>query len=331
MNHTERPNIVAKLILVCIALLLIPLTVHAELSTRADLGVAFDQNVRSISADNISGSTLLGVTFESLLLLGGDNSGLLKSISSSDIRVISDNGIDRISKIVILFGTHGSGLRGIHGSGLRYADTSEVQGIHGSGLRGIHGSGLRTLITLEDGINSRNAASSSPNLLVLGPVSSIDPNAGTVTILGQTIVVTNSTMTVSLEGGQPSISVGLDKIALTKNDYVGIGGQLTARGVIIASVIVRLQHAYVAGASPSYIRGIIDKSNNSLATVSIGTLTVDYGSVLYDPEFLAITDGSVVEFIGFTDNTNESFYAVSANTIFEPYNVSAKLSAYLFN
>ena len=168
-------------------------------------------------------------------------------------------------------GLKGSGLRGLKGSGLR--------GLKGSGLRGLKGSGLRSVTYEND--NSTVVDYGIP-LLALGPVSSIDKASAAISILGQVVVVDSVTQTVVL-GEQLNTANGLSGLMLLNaGDYVAVAGEVMDPGRHLGTVLIRMPTPYIDGATPVYVRTIVESVDREIATVSAGQTLVNFGAALYD-------------------------------------------------
>ena len=121
--------------------------------------------------------------------------------------------------------------------------------------------------------------------LVLGPVTAIDSTSASVTVLGQTFSVGQSTYGAGWTDGR--VSVG---------DYVlAIGFQGT--NVLSALVLARVDEQYVPGASPVFLRGPIDSANSALGVAGLGTALIDYTPAL-DGGTTGLVPGRVGEFLG---------------------------------
>lgn len=115
---------------------------------------------------------------------------------------------------------------------------------------------------------------------IVGPVGSIDTTASTLTLLGQTVLVTTSTVFDS------SLSGGLS--ALTAGALIEVHGLLDqATGQITAT---RIEPK--AGATAYKLRGVVAALDTAAKTFKIGSETINYAGVTTVPSTLA--DGIVV-------------------------------------
>jgi hypothetical protein len=170
------------------------------------------------------------------------------------------------------------------------SDDATVRGISGSNvLRGISGSNVVRGISGSNvlrGISGSNVLRGSgdvPNLaeyssVAIGPVESISvdgPNTK-VSILGQTFATT--------PGVASNVAVG---------DYVvAVGNNGALAGIYPTG------QSYVVGVSPVALRGVVSSVDATRATMSVGSTSIDYSSILASrPEFQPQVD-EVVEVDG---------------------------------
>jgi hypothetical protein len=132
-------------------------------------------------------------------------------------------------------------------------------------------------------------------LLAIGPISNIDAENGSILVNGQ-LFITDSQTKISNQ-----TAVG---------DYVAVGGEIMHPGVSLATEVITLDDAYTAGASPAYIRAIIENNDPSLALATSGISKLDYSAALHAD--VLISQNEEVEFIGHA--FGNSFFA-SAVTI----------------
>ncbi|WP_455378936.1 DUF5666 domain-containing protein [Petrachloros mirabilis] len=144
-----------------------------------------------------------------------------------------------------------------------------------------------------------------------GPIQSInkvDANNGTLVVMGQTVVIDDTTKFDDCSGQpptcQPSVSQGLD--SLSDNDFVEVSGFVKDDGanptVIMASFIekkVGVTGCDSGGKSICEVKGRITAHTRSQETFQIGNLKVDY-STANTVNMIGITDwsGVVVEVKG---------------------------------
>ncbi len=127
-------------------------------------------------------------------------------------------------------------------------------------------------------------------LVAIGPVSYKDSR---LTVNGQAIIRDGET-TIEAEDGSPHAR-------LRQGDYVAVTGDLMEPGRALATAIVVLDEEYVEGASPTYLRAIIESTSSSGVAYSAGS-QVDFTPSLFQTELANIAQGDIAEFIGFNSD-----------------------------
>ncbi|MEO0345200.1 MAG: DUF5666 domain-containing protein [Pseudomonadota bacterium] len=125
---------------------------------------------------------------------------------------------------------------------------------------------------------------------VEGPISAIDVGAGTITVLGQTVIIDAGT---SFDDDFPVSGLA----GLQVNDVVEVSGFVASDGSIIATRIERDDD------NDDFERkGIVESLDTSALTFSLGSLVVDYSAALLE-DFPSgdIADGDLVEVEGTLD------------------------------
>ena len=119
---------------------------------------------------------------------------------------------------------------------------------------------------------------------VEGPVSSVDSAAGTLVVLGQTIVVDGGT---SIDDSCPATLSELTGVAA-----VEVSGPVRADGTIVAT---RIECKAVAGELE--VTGLVSNLNTGAMTFQINALVVDYSEAMVDnfPTAGVINEGDPVE------------------------------------
>jgi hypothetical protein len=113
-----------------------------------------------------------------------------------------------------------------------------------------------------------------------GPVDAVDPTAGTVTVLGQTVDANpNTVWDTALIGGMAGLTVGEVVKVFALYD--------SATNEYVASRIEA-----DPGATGYKVRGAVSNLDTTAMTYSIGSLSIDYSDVMDPPEGLA--DGAIV-------------------------------------
>jgi len=238
----------------------------------------------SVAVDDAGQIGQLGVT---LIGIDGDGSLLLTGVSNS-----------------VSLGLKGSGVRGLKGSGVR--------GLKGSGVRGLKGSGVRS-VTYEN--DNPTVVDYGIPLVALGPVSSIDYASGTIGILGQVVVVDSVTQTLDLEGNLDTANGLAGLTLLSAGDYIAVAGEVMDPGQHLGTVLIRMPTPYVDGATPVYVRTIVESVDQEIANISAGETSINFGAALYDSALFDVDQGSVVEFVGTTAADYTAVNATSGNII----------------
>ena len=115
-----------------------------------------------------------------------------------------------------------------------------------------------------------------PTLRVTGPVEAYDAQHHTARILGQTVLV-----------GRALLVVG---------DSVSVVGTTSTSG-LIAATSIKDHGLYIAGASPIFISGQVQKVNSSVGTATVSGITVDLTPLMAD-SLVAPVVGSKVQVAG---------------------------------
>ncbi|MEM9322912.1 MAG: DUF5666 domain-containing protein [Pseudomonadota bacterium] len=138
-----------------------------------------------------------------------------------------------------------------------------------------------------------------------GPISAIDIGAGTITVLGQTVIIDAGTSFDDdfLVGGIEGLQV---------NDVIEVSGFVTSDGSIIATRIE------LDDDNDEFERkGIVESLDTSALTFNLGSLVVDYSAaVLEDFPSGDIADGNLVEAEG-TIDPNDAGRLIASKIEFE--------------
>ncbi len=260
-------------------------------------------------ADNgnngVAGTILRGILSNGDLLLGQSQNTRLTESSDSGLRGSSGSG---------LRGSSGSGLRGSSGSGLRGSSGSGLRGSSGSGLRGSSGSGLR---------NFRNTPHYEYSfdelpLLAVGPISEVSTDGNIVEVLGQSVIIDDKTtfITFDLNGALVSIDEGVKNLDyFNKGDYIAVAGDLIDPGLQLGTILIKLPRRFIDGASPVYVRAILDSVDLSVGRASSGNTLIDVTATLHNTRNLSTQSGNVVEYFGYTYANYQSLVATSGNIV----------------
>jgi hypothetical protein len=159
--------------------------------------------------------------------------------------------------------------------------------------------------------SSAQASDSESPLIALGPITALDTLNGSISINGQVIIFDDQTVTGTTE----SIAFGLGGTSLlSAGDYVIVTGELMDPGLSLATDVLLLDEAYVAGDSEAYLRVLTDQNNSTEGKVYSGDTTIDYSPALYSNSLDQWVEGTEVEFYG---NAYENYFlavdALAAN------------------
>ena len=124
-------------------------------------------------------------------------------------------------------------------------------------------------------------ASSTPQLLIVGPVESVKQREGTATVLGQKLSL----------GSLGRIDIG---------ESISVFGVLRADGSIVVSSVGH-NGQYVPGASPIFLTAVVQQVSPAIGRATVGGLKVDLNSL---DQSQPVTVGSVVQLLGTQPNNN---------------------------
>lgn len=144
---------------------------------------------------------------------------------------------------------------------------------------------LGMVVTVKGTINADGVSGTADQILVeeviKGPIDSIDPATNSLIVLGQIVVVNETTLYEA-----PLVNLG----SLNPAEYVEVSGIVKSAGVIVATRVER------ENSLSSYkLKGVV--SNTTASTFTIGTLTVNYSGVAGLPSGVP-ADGLLVEVKG---------------------------------
>ena len=137
------------------------------------------------------------------------------------------------------------------------------------------------------------------NLLLRGPIESLDAGSSRILVLGQWIPVSATQLAASKIG-----------------QFVAVYGSLTSSGGYVVSALLHINSVrYVPGATSLYIKGLVSSADQSTGSLHIGSLSVDYSAALSEVNSLEIAKGEAVALRGWLYGGVSSFYAQSATVI----------------
>ena len=149
------------------------------------------------------------------------------------------------------------------------------------------------------GISGLDAGRSIQNipLLAVGPASKVDGTSSSFSVNGLVIFFDGVTETVGSKQDISSISEG---------DYLAVAGEIVDSGTGLATIVYTLTEPYSPGASPAYVRTILEKVNPASGSASAGGSTIDYQGSLYDAALSEIASGDEAEFHWFHNHFQPS-------------------------
>ena len=216
--------------------------------------------------------------------LRGINSGDLRGINSGDLRGINSGDLRGINS-GDLRGINSGDLRGINSGDLRGINSGDLRGINSGDLRGINSGDLRGINSGDvRGINSGDLRDINSELVLSGPVESIDLSNGVFTSLGQTVMASHDMLN--------SMSLG---------DLVSVTGSVAGPGWLYADAVEIADSGYVPGATEIFVSGIPSGVDRSLGQVQLGGLSIDYTPALSSG---SIPSGQMLGFRGIQPNSH---------------------------
>ena len=133
---------------------------------------------------------------------------------------------------------------------------------------------------------ANNTSAEDLPLGAMGPASFKD---GKLHVNGQTIIRDKQTSVENeSKGGSTRISQG---------DYVAIAGDVINSGKALATSIIILDEDYVDGASPTYLRVLIDNVSDTGRAYSADS-AIDFSPSLFQDGATSISSGETAEFSG---------------------------------
>jgi hypothetical protein len=203
--------------------------------------------------------------------------GSVDAITGGSALAITGGSVDAITGGSALAITGGSVDAITGGSALAITGVS-VDAITGGSALAITG-GSVDAITGGSALAITGGSVFGSQLILAGPVASIDFENGTFSSLGQNVAMAGSIINSLKEG-----------------DFVAVSGSIAGAGLINADNVVLTGIQYVPGATEVFVTGIPTSVNYSLGTAEIGGLNVNYTSSLGGDGFEGI--GAAITVIG---------------------------------
>ena len=149
------------------------------------------------------------------------------------------------------------------------------------------------------GADIQNISSTTDNgdvpLIGVGVVQEIDLENSTVVVNGQKIVVDLAT---ELQSSDTTHYGYLSLGELKPADYIAVYGEVMDPGLSLATIITVVNSEYSQGASPAYIKAIVNDADASSATANSGSTVIDFSSSLHSMTDTELSGGDIVEFFG---------------------------------
>ena len=127
------------------------------------------------------------------------------------------------------------------------------------------------------------------SLILTGPIESVDEAMGTVTVLGQSISVRDSSKALS-------------------GTVVNIYGTLESNGRLAAAAMQNLSR-FATGADVLYVKGLVTATSVLTGHLRVGGTDVDYTALLASQDFRIPSLGEMVEFSGTQPSARGVFLA----------------------
>ena len=235
------------------------------------------------------------------------------STYAADLKLSDDSSTDAIvgsGKNAIV----GSGKNAIVGSGKNGA-ALETDAIVGSGKNAIVGSGKNAIVG--SGKNAivgsgKNAiVGSGKNALVVdpvfgpvlsGPVSAVDEESSSITVLGQSVVLTAATRSPKEQAADYQLG-----------DWITVTG-LTSQGTVFASTITVNPAVFVPGVSEVFAAGQVTSLDLSTGTFAIGEAKFNVNALGALTSDLDLDVGTYVEVTGVLSQAGTEASAIRLST-----------------
>lgn len=180
-----------------------------------------------------------------------------------------------------------TGFGSVFVGGLRYDDSGAAVSDDDGGSHGSTALKLGMMVQVDgSNVNASTATATALRIRfgneVVGPVGTVDTAASTVQVLGQTVLVTTSTVFDStLSGGLAALTTG------TVIEVHGIADTVNSR-------IVATRIEAEAGATAYRLRGVISALDATVKTFKIGSEVISYAGIDSAALPTSLADGQVV-------------------------------------
>jgi hypothetical protein len=192
----------------------------------------------------------------------------------------------------------GSGKNAIVGSGKNGTDL-ETDAIVGSGKNAIVGSGKNAIVG-----SGKNALVVDPVFgpVLSGPVSAVDEESSSITVLGQSVVLTAATRSPKEQAADYQLG-----------DWITVTG-LTSQGTVFASTITVNPAVFVPGVSEVFAAGQVTSLNLSTGTFAIGEAKFNVNALGALTNDLDLDVGTYVEVTGVLPQAGMEASAIRLST-----------------
>ena len=140
------------------------------------------------------------------------------------------------------------------------------------------------------------ASIAASDLMLIGPVETLNRRQGVLRVLGQTVRVSTR---------------GLISSQIAVGTIVSVRGEIALDGSIVAKALSRVSGSYVAGSTSVLVKGRVTAHSPSLGTLRLGRLLVDYTSSMYSLDASRLRIGSIVLLAGIQPTVGSVFVAQS--------------------
>lgn len=207
-----------------------------------------------------------------------DQSTSRNYVSAEYIAILDGNSYD--TGTVDLLAIGGTRVRAIGGTRVRADDSADTQAIGGTRVRAIGGTRVRAIGGTR--VRSKSLGYSdylrvlfgehSMGLLLSGPVESVEPAAGIITLLGQQLEVDPDSL-----------------IGLAPGRVLTVMGCAVDRGVVIDT-----DEQFVSGATETMFIGDVVYSDSTIGRIVVGNIEIDYTALPSNRPIPQIKMGDIV-------------------------------------
>jgi len=152
---------------------------------------------------------------------------------------------------------------------------------------------------------ARSQHLSASELVAIGTVDALDLSTNTLTVAGQSAVISETTQLIDALSGTSSLFNANAKRSLDIGDHVAIAGDITGPGKSVARFVVLMATAAAPGTSLIYVRGVIEKTDLLRKGLVIGNLAIDFNVIGNPSERDNLANGDIIEAIGYSAGSGQ--------------------------